>query len=120
MKRLLLALALTACASVPTTSDPAARCLANGPCVVVQAENQFFEPATIYLNGARAAELSAGESRVVWMPESRLVEGRCLYASVLLRQSGRQMNAARECLTAGGYYTLSVAVGGHLWVVPRR
>lgn len=103
---LLAGLFMAGCASAPTP----------GRVLVIPVENQLLEPVSIYLNGFRVRQLEALESRTILLPESVLVEGRCLYATASLRMSDVALSSDRVCIPQGGRFTLKVGLGNHLWL----
>jgi hypothetical protein len=118
---LFFTLILTGCATAPTIPhdlERAALCMQRGPCFVIKAENQLFDRAVIYLNGARVDDVEGLSGHPIWVPESLLKEGRCAYVEAVLPVSGAHFYSGRQCLVQDGFFTMRLAVGNHLWLDP--
>lgn len=129
MKRLILALLLTACASVPRNPEydgqvarEVARCQP-GPCWEMQAINNNYYEARVYVNGVRVAILPGNmlKSVPVLVTRAALDGAGCFVVYVKLWPDTKTAYSERGCPNSRSRLELSVedSYGGHplhVWV----
>lgn len=110
----------TAGPSIPHDLQKAELCMRQGACFVIQAQNLHFDRAVVYVNGARIDDIEGltTKYRPLFVPEARLVEGRCVYITVTFPVTGVRYGPERQCIRPGGFYTLSVDPQRHVWFTP--
>ena len=128
-------LALTAaCASVPRSDGydgttqverDASRCLQNGPCTVLQIQNDNFYDAVIYLNGSRVGEVTGLHNGPIFVHDSQLRDGRCATIVVRLIGRGSVASSTKECARDVEHFQLDIAPSSalmplHIWLIPRQ
>lgn len=116
MKRLALALLLTACASLAPDTSP--------PLWVIRAQNDNYDEARVYINDVRVATLPGNMSKSVGIPVTRsmLTGDGCLVAYVKLWPSEKAIHSDHVCPVRGSRLSLSIEESYgrfplHVWFV---
>lgn len=116
MKRLLLALLLTACASLASDPTP--------PLWVISAKNENFDEARVYVNNIRVATLPGMMYGSVGIPVTRsMLRGDgCLVVYVKLWPSEKAVHSDVACPVRGSRLSLSIEESYgrfplHAWLV---
>jgi hypothetical protein len=110
--RYLLALLLSACATVSRENETilreAIRCLrTSDSCTTLQVWNEASLDAVIYVNSFRVGEARSWGSTTLYIPDTQLGQRRCAVVTVRQRM-GKSGRTTEECARVGGSFHLTI------------